>query len=231
MFTAELTHFAAAHLERFGIEYSLAVEGTPAEFASLIRENTKALLFETPTNPLLKVVDIEAMAALARKNGLISIIDNTFASPINQNPLDWGIDVVLHSGTKYLGGHSDLCCGALVSSTKLMSPMMETAVNMGFVLAPQECYLLERSMKTLGLRVRQSNVNGKALCEFLKDHGRVRNVFYPGLSGHPGHETASKQMRGFGGMFSVELDGDGRDAKKVVDALRLFQPCREPGRC
>ncbi|MFH1135162.1 MAG: PLP-dependent aspartate aminotransferase family protein [Pseudomonadota bacterium] len=215
-------HFAAAQLERFGIDYSLVDGGTAADFAAMVRNNTRVLFFETPTNPLLKVVDIGAMAALARARGLISIIDNTFASPINQNPLDWGVDVVLHSGTKYLGGHGDLCCGVLVASNELMASLRDVAINMGFVLAPQECYLLERSLKTLGLRVRQSNVNGQALSEFLSGHGRVRRVNYPGLPTHPGHEIAARQMTGFGGMFSVEFDGDGADALKIVNRLKLF---------
>jgi cystathionine beta-lyase len=153
---------------------------------------------------------------------LVSVIDNTFASPINQNPLDMGIDAVIHSGTKYLGGHSDLCCGAIVTRAELMDKVFEVAVNHGMVLSPYDCYRLERSMKTLGLRVRQHNVNGQALAEFLSAHPRVGQVYYPGLEDHPGHRTAKKQMRGFGGMLSVELDGGQDTAMAVVERLKLF---------
>ncbi len=215
-------HFVASEMSRFNLEFTLVSSDDPADFEAAVQSNTRVVYFETPTNPLLHIVDLDALADLAKRRNLTTVIDNTFATPINQNPLDHGIDVVVHSGTKYLGGHSDLCCGVAASRQELMSRIYETAVNLGGVLGAPECYRLERSLKTLGLRVAQHNRNGQALAEFLQTHPRVRKVYYPGLPDHPGHETARRQMRGFGGMLSVELDGDQDAAFGVVERLELF---------
>ena len=215
-------HFVASEMSRFNLEFTLVSSNEPADFEAAVRDNTKVLYFETPTNPLLHVVDLDALADLAKRRNLTSVIDNTFATPINQNPLDHGIDVVLHSGTKYLGGHSDLCCGVALSRSELMSRIHETSVNLGGVLGAPECYRLERSLMTLGLRMAQHNKNGLALAEFLHGHPGVRKVYYPGLSDHPGYEIAKRQMRGFGGMLSVELDGDQDAALAAVERLELF---------
>ena len=214
-------HFVASEFERFGIELTLVSSQDVKDFDALVRSNTNLLYVETPSNPLLKVVDLQAVAELGRRRNLTTVIDNTFASPINQTPLDLGIDVVIHSGTKYLGGHSDLCCGAVVSGARTMARIAETAINHGSVLGAFECYRLERSLKTLGLRVRQQNQNAMALAEYLSGHPGVLKVNYPGLPGHPGHETAKKQMTGFGGMLSVQLAGSFEDARRVVDRLKL----------
>ncbi|MEW6262630.1 MAG: aminotransferase class I/II-fold pyridoxal phosphate-dependent enzyme [Thermodesulfobacteriota bacterium] len=214
-------HFLS-ELSRLGIEYSLVRSQDVRDFAAAVRENTRLVYFETPTNPLLKVVDLRAMAELGRTKGLLTVIDNTFATPINQRPLDYGIDVAAHSGTKYLGGHSDLCCGVVVTRPDLGDKIAETAINHGVVLGAFECYRLERSLKTLALRVRQQNVNALALAEFLAAHPRVKRVYYPGLPDDPGHETAKRQMSGFGGMFSVEIKGDRETARSVVNRLKLF---------
>ncbi|MEW5723776.1 MAG: aminotransferase class I/II-fold pyridoxal phosphate-dependent enzyme [Thermodesulfobacteriota bacterium] len=215
-------HFVEAEFQRLGLEYTLVGCESVGDFAAAIRDNTRVIYFETPTNPLLKVVDIRALAEMARSRGVITVIDNTFATPINQNPLDLGVDVVVHSGTKYLGGHSDLCCGAVVTRDGLMERVYETAVNHGGVLGAFECYRLERSLKTLGLRVRQQNWNALELARFLENRPGVRRVNYPGLAGHPGHETAKSQMRGFGGMLSVELEDDLPATLAVVGRLQVF---------
>jgi len=203
------THHAALHeLNRYGITYTMVDASDPANFEKAIRKETKVIYIETPSNPLLKITDIRAVAGIAKKHKLISMIDNTFASPINQNPIDLGIDVVTHSGTKYIGGHSDLCCGVMVSSKKLTSQIKGTAVHFGGSLDAQTCYLVERSLKTLALRVHQQNLNALTLARFLDSESKVGSVYYPGLKSHPFYAVAKKQMPGgFGGMLSFELKG------------------------
>lgn len=215
-------HFILSELERYGIDYSIVTADSVDAFVAACRENTRLIYFETPTNPLLTVVDVQAMAEAARRRGILTVVDNTFATPINQNPLALGVDVVIHSGTKYLGGHSDLCCGAIVTRRDLMDKIRGTAVNHGAVLGAFECYLLERSMKTLALRVRQHNQNAQAVAEFLSGHPRVRRVYYPGLPSDRGHEVARRQMSGFGGMLSVDLTGDHASAREAMERLRWF---------
>ena len=215
-------HFATSELQRFGIDVSLVKSEAVSDFEKEVRDHTRLILFETPTNPLLKIVDISQLTAMARDRGLRTIMDNTFASPINQTPLDLGVDVVVHSGTKYLGGHSDLCCGVIVTSREIMEAVREAAINLGVVLGPWECSQLERSIKTLGLRIRQHNKNAQAVAEFLAGHPRVKEVHFPGLGSHPGHGIASKQMSGFGGMVSFEPYGDADTAHRIVDGLQLF---------
>jgi cystathionine beta-lyase len=182
------------------------------------------IFVESPTNPLLDVIDLRALADLVRENNIISIIDNTFATPINQNPLNLGIDISIHSGTKYLNGHSDLCCGAVVTSQELMEQIQDIALNHGGCLDSFSCYLLERGLKTLGLRVERQNKNARKLAEFLNGHEMVERVFYPGLPEHPGFEVTKKQMSGFGGMLSFELEDDLSLAKKFTNNLELIMP-------
>ncbi len=214
-------HFVVSDLPRFHIDTTL-VDGTePEAFERALRPETRLLYLETPSNPLLKILDLRALGELASSRGILTAVDNTFATPVNQNPIELGIDVVIHSGTKYLNGHSDLCCGAVVTRGDLMEKIHHTSVNQGTSLNACDCYQLERSMKTLGLRMRQHNRNGLALAEFLKNHPRVRRVYYPGLPDHPGHEVAAGQMKGFGGMLSVELECDLDAARRVVSRLRL----------
>ncbi len=215
--------FASHHLDRFGVEVTLVPGVGLADFTQAMTTKTKLVYIETPTNPLLKIVDIQAVARMAKDRGALVVIDNTFASPVNQRPLALGVDVVCHSGTKYLGGHSDLCCGVVAANAGLMAQVRETAIRLGAVLGPRECGLLERSLKTLVLRVRQQNRNAQTLAEFLAGHARVDKVHYPGLAGSPGHDVARKQMDGFGGMLSYELKGDQGAARKVVDRLTLFE--------
>jgi cystathionine beta-lyase len=202
-------HAAVTELNRYGMEYTMADVSDLKQFEKSIRKNTKVIYVETPSNPLLKITDLTGIVKLAKKYGIITIIDNTFASPVNQNPLDLGIDIVTHSGTKYIGGHSDLMCGAMVSSKKLTDIIRKSAVNFGGSLDAQTSYLVERSLKTMVLRVQQQNKNAMAIAKFMESEPKIAKVFYPGLKTHPNHAVAKKQMPGgFGGMLSFELKGD-----------------------
>jgi cystathionine beta-lyase len=216
-------HFVTAEFERFGIQYTFTSNQTE-DIANAVRENTKVIYIETPSNPLLLITDIEAVVQIARSKTILTIIDNTFASPINQNPLDLGIDIVAHSGTKYLGGHSDICCGAVLSSKPLIEKIRVSACNFGGSLNAITCYLLERSLKTLGIRLEKQNKNANAVAEYLQNHPRIKAVYYPGLESHPGYEIAKKQMRAFGAMLSFELDDKAGDAKQFQKRLRMITP-------
>lgn len=215
------THHAAVNeLNRYGISYSLVDAGDPKNFERAITKATKVIYIESPSNPLLKITDIKAVAAIAKKHKLVTMIDNTFASPVNQNPIDLGIDVVLHSGTKYIGGHSDMMCGIMVSSKKLTEQIKASAMHFGGMLDANACYLVERSLKTMVLRVRQQNKSAMTLAEFLEKEPRIGKVYYPGLKKHPGHAIAKKQMTGgFGGMMSFEVKGD---PDKFMRKLKLI---------
>jgi cystathionine beta-lyase len=192
---------------RLGIGHSFT-SGTPEDIRRLVRPETRLLFLESPTNPLLRVVDLAAVATVAREHGIVCAIDNTFATPILQNPLALGFDLVMHSGTKYLGGHSDLCCGAVLGSETLVERIRGHAVMHGGSLNAQDCYLLERSLKTLELRVRRQSDNALHIAEALRDTAGIERVYYPGLTSHPGHAIAKRQMSGFGGMLSFELAAD-----------------------
>ena len=216
------THlFATQWFAHLGIDASF----TPTNAQGVIdavTEKTKVIVIESPTNPLLAVVDIEKIAQYARSKGIITIIDNTFASPVNQNPVDLGIDIVVHSGTKYLGGHSDLCCGMVACSHEKMEKILGLARVLGPSLDPRICYLLERSMKTLGLRVNAQTRNAGQVAQFLSAHPDVAKVYYPGLEDFEGHGIAKKQMHGFGAMLSFELRDI--DPAAFVDALEVISP-------
>jgi len=197
-------------LPRYGMDYTLVDGSDPNNFEKAIKKNTRIIYIETPSNPTLKITNIKEVANIAKKHGLITIIDNTFASPVNQNPIDLGIDIVTHSGTKYIGGHSDICCGFAVGSKELMNKTLESAIHFGGSLDAQTCWLVERSLKTLVLRVRQQNENALSIARSLEADTRVSKVYYPGLSSHPEHSLAKAQMPGgFGGMLSFELKDDG----------------------
>ena len=183
---------------------------------------TRMIYVESPSNPLLTIVDLAAVAAFAKPRGIMTIIDNTFASPILQNPLVLGFDLVMHSGTKYLGGHSDLCCGTVNGSAELIAKVRDHAIAYGGCLNAQDCYLLERSLKTLALRVERQSSNAAIIAGYLDENEHVKRVYYPGLINHPGFEEASRQMRGFGGMVTVELKGGHEAAKRFVQSLRIF---------
>ncbi len=196
---------------------------SPEAIEEAIVRDTKMIFIETPTNPLVNIIDIRAVAEVAKRNDCISVIDNTFATPIHQNPIEHGIDVVVHSGTKYLGGHSDLSCGAAVTSSDLASEIRNTALNFGGNVNALTCYLLERSLKTMAIRVRQQTENAFSLAKFLVDQPFVRKVHYPGLPDHPGHAVAKEQMSGFGAMLSFELD-PGMSAHGYMKKLKLIRP-------
>ncbi len=216
------THHAIVHeLPRFGIEYTFVDGGSPKNFENAIRKETRVIYIETPSNPTLKITNIKAVAEIAKKHGLISIIDNTFASPVNQNPIDLGIDISTHSGTKYIGGHSDICCGAAMGSKAMIKQIWDSAIHFGGSLEAQTCWLVERSLKTIVLRVRQQNQNALMVANFLKSDSRVRKVYYPGLPDHPDHAVAKAQMTGgFGGMLSFEVK---ENAAKFLDRLQLVR--------
>jgi cystathionine beta-lyase len=222
-------HLIVNEMPKFGIEYSFVDGYDATSFAEAVGARTKMIFIETPSNPLLKIVDIRAVARLAREKKLITVIDNTFASPINQNPIRLGIDVVVHSGTKYLGGHSDLSCGAVIGSMPLLGKIRETALNLGGNLNAQTCYLLERSLKTLALRVKQQNANALQLAQWLETQAAVTRVYYPGLVSHPGHEMARSQMSGFGGMLSFDLNPGLVEPERFLQNLRVARKAMSLG--
>jgi len=221
-------HFAGAEFDRFGIKYSFA-SGTVAEIENAVRENTKVIYIETPSNPLLVITDIEAVAQLAKSKDILTAIDNTFASPINQNPLDFGIDIVIHSGTKYIGGHSDICCGAVLATEALIGKIKASAANLGGSLNAITCYLIERSLKTLGVRVEKQNKNALTIARHMQTNSLIKKVNYPGLENHPGFDIAKKQMRAFGGMLSFELDDQKVDPHGFLRKLNLIRPALSLG--
>lgn len=190
---------------KYGIEFTF-IEGTGlADFEDAIRPNTRVLYLETPSNPLLTLTDLQALGTLGRSRRLTTLIDNTFASPINQNPADYGIDIIIHSATKYMGGHSDICAGAVAASSVHIDRIFQLAKNLGGSLSDYTVWLLERSIKTMGLRVRAQNENALELARYLDEHPDIQKVYYPGLPSHPNHDIAKAQMHGFGGMLSFEL--------------------------
>lgn len=208
---------------KYGIHYSFT-EGWHADaFEAQIKENTKVIYIETPSNPLLTITDLEAVAAIAKKHGIITLIDNTFASPVNQNPIDFGIDVVIHSATKYMGGHSDICAGAVASTAENIERIFHLAKNFGGSLSDYTVWLLERSMKTMGIRVRAQNENALEMAYFLDELTDIEKVYYPGLPTHPEYDLAKKQMKGFGGMLSFELK-ENLDSSKFQKVLNLIKP-------
>jgi cystathionine beta-lyase len=221
-------HFATAEFDRFGIEYSF-VTGTIAEIEKAVCDRTRVIYIETPSNPLLFITDIEAVVQLAKSNNILTVIDNTFATPINQNPLDFGLDVVTHSGTKYIGGHSDICCGAALASKELIARVKTSAANFGGSLNAMTCYLIERSLKTLGIRIEKQNTNALQIARHLQANPLIQKVYYPGLEDHPGHDIARKQMKNFGGMLSFELDAHKMDPYRFLKKLKLITPALSLG--
>jgi cystathionine gamma-lyase / homocysteine desulfhydrase len=209
-------------LNRFGIEYSFVDTTHLDHIKSEIRSNTKALFLESPTNPLLKITDISATTNLAKKHELLTIVDNTFATPYFQNPLELGADIVLHSATKYLGGHSDVVAGlVVVNNDKLARELHFIQNSTGGILGPQDSWLLLRGIKTLGVRMEEHESNTKEIVSFLGSQPAVKKVFYPGLETHPQHEIAKKQARGFGGMVSFDV-GSEKSTDHLLSRLNYF---------
>ncbi|HHC78889.1 MAG TPA: PLP-dependent transferase [Flavobacteriia bacterium] len=216
-------NFVVEEFEKMGIAYSFTDGVGVGDFEAKIQSNTKVIYIETPSNPLLTITDIKGVADLAKKYNLVSMIDNTFASPINQTPLDFGIDISIHSATKYLGGHSDILAGAVAGNDEHISKIFHKGKNLGGNLSHFISYLLERSIKTLALRVEKHNTNAQAIAEYLDNHSEIAKVYYPGLKNHVGHDIAKEQMNGFGGMLSFELN-KGHDAVVFQQQLQLIKP-------
>jgi len=216
-------NFATTQLAKYGISHSFTKGWAAEDFEREVRPNTKVIYLETPSNPLLTITDLRAVAKVAKNNGILTMIDNTFASPINQNPADFDIDIILHSATKYMGGHSDICAGAVAASKVHIQSLWESSICFGGSLSDQTVWLLERSLKTMGLRVKQQSQNAQQMAEFLDRNDDVDAVYYPGLPSHPEHDLAKSQMHGFGGMLSFELK-EGMDTSQFMKALKLIKP-------
>jgi cystathionine beta-lyase/cystathionine gamma-synthase len=214
--------FFSQWLPRVGIETTFVDTIDLEQHARAIRANTRMLYLESPTNPTLRVVDVKKAAVLAMQHGLISMIDSTFATPINQRPAEYGIDLVMHSGTKYLSGHADLTCGVVCGGKELMDQLWETRTTLGNCMDPHAAWMLIRGLKTLAVRVGRQNENALRVAEFLEQHGKVRRVHYPFLKSHAQHAIAREQMTGGGGMVTFEVEGTGEDARRVSEAMRLF---------
>jgi cystathionine gamma-synthase len=212
---------ATGFLKRHDVECTQVPAGDYEALEAAIRPNTRLIFSESPTNPRLRVTDLPRMVALARQNGLLTIIDSTFATPINQCPLTFGADLVIHSATKYLGGHNDLLAGAVIGSEALINELRQTQALVGAICDPNTAYMLLRGLKTLKLRVTHQNQSGLKVAYFLEKHSRVRRVHYPGLPNHPDHAIACEQMGGFGGVVSFELDADLETTGRFIDALKL----------
>jgi cystathionine gamma-lyase / homocysteine desulfhydrase len=209
-------------LNRFGIESTFVDTSNFDTINSAIKENTKAIFLETPTNPLLKITDIEGVVNVAKEHGLLTIVDNTFSTPYWQTPIDLGVDIVLHSATKYIGGHSDVVAGlVVVNNQKLADDLHFVQNSTGGVLGPQDSWLLIRGIKTLGIRMEEIESNTAKIVQFLNEHSAVKKVYYPGLATHPNHEISKKQARGFGGMVSFDV-GSEENAEKILKKVKYF---------
>ncbi len=208
-------------LRRFGVEVSTAPAGDYARIEEAVRSNTRLIFSESPTNPYNRVLDLEKLVAVARRKRVKTIIDSTFATPINQRPIEFGVDLVIHSATKYLGGHNDLLAGAVVGSRALVSGIRDLQGVTGAVPDPFSAYLLIRGVKTLALRVARQNDNAERIAAFLDAHPKIAHVHYPSLPSHPEHEIARRQMSGFGGVVAFEVNGDIDATSRLIDACRI----------
>ena len=216
-------NFIKREFPKYGIEFSFAKGLDSSDFEVEIKSNTKGLYVETPSNPTLKITNLREISRLAKSKSLWTMIDNTFASPVNQKPIAHGIDIVIHSATKYLGGHSDISAGVVLSKKSIIENVFESAKNLGGNLSEYTVWLLERSIKTLYLRVQAQNNNALLLSKFLQEQDWTEQVYYPGLEDHAGHYVAKEQMSGFGGMLSFDL-APNLDAKKFLLGLELVKP-------
>ena len=223
--------FLSEIMSRWGLEIEPVAMENPKRVEASIKPNTKLLWVETPSNPLLLITDIGAIAEIAKKHDCLLAVDNTWPSPINTRPIEHGADLVMHSSTKYLGGHSDILGGVIVArkDCEQFEGIRQVQRMAGAVPSPADCWLMVRSIKTLTHRVKAHNENALKVAEFLDDHAGVRAVYYPGLKNHKGHDVAKKQMTGFGGMLSFEVEGDRNDALKVVNGSELIIPATSLG--
>jgi methionine-gamma-lyase len=218
---AGVTSWMLNLMPRFGVESTIVDQTDPHAFEAAFRPNTTLVLLETPSNPRLEVTDLQAVTAIARRHGALTLCDNTFATPINQRPRDHGVDLVWHSATKYLGGHADLMAGAILGDEATIERLWDTAQTAGAVLSPFNAWLLLRGLRTLELRVERHNRNAQALAEHLAQHPKIAAVHYPGLPAHPGHATAKRQMSGYGGVLSFELHDGYEAADAFIANLKL----------
>jgi cystathionine beta-lyase/cystathionine gamma-synthase len=217
-----VTKFFTQWLPKLGIETTFVDTTSYQEHGRAIRPNTKLLYLESPTNPTLRVVDLKAAADLAKQHGLISMIDGTFGTPINQHPADYGIDLIMHSGTKYLSGHTDLICGVVAGPGNLIERIHGTRTTLGNCMDPHASWMLARGLKTLAVRVARQNENALQVAQFLEQHAKVRRVHYPFLKSHLQYEVAKEQMSGGGGIVTFEVKGSGEDACRASESMRLF---------
>ncbi len=214
--------FCLSFLKRLGIETTIVPMGDyDALEAAIIPKQTRFIISESPTNPYLRVVDLERVANIAKRNKVRTIIDSTFATPVNQRPVEYGIDYVVHSATKYLGGHHDVLAGVVTGRKDRIAALRDARGVLGGVVDPQNAYLLERGLKTLGLRVAQQNITAMAAAEFLENHPKIERVWYPGLPSHPDYAVACRQMSAFGGVVSFEVRGNLEDTSRFIDALDI----------
>ncbi|RMG71993.1 MAG: PLP-dependent transferase [Chloroflexi bacterium] len=214
--------FCQTFLARFGIETTVVLNGDyEALESAIIPRKTRFIISESPTNPYLRIADLDRIAHLGKKYRCLTLIDSTFATPINQRPIEWGIDFVLHSATKYLSGHNDLLAGSVSGRADRIKALKDARGVLGGVVDPQSAYLLERGIKTLGVRVRQQNQTAMAVAKFLEGHPKIERVWYPGLESHPDYEIAVQQMNGFGGVVSFEVYGDLQTTARFIDALQI----------
>jgi len=216
------TQLVGSVLARFGVEATIVDQTDPAAFESAVRPETRLILLESPSNPLLQLTDLAAVAAIARQRGIRTLADNTFATPINQRPLDLGVDMVVHSATKFLGGHHDLLAGVLAGPGDAIARAWEMSIVLGGNLGAFEAWLLLRGLRTLGLRVERQNATALAVAQHLERHPAVARVHYPGLASHPQHALAARQMRGGGGVLSVVLREGAQAAQRFMQGTRLF---------
>jgi cystathionine beta-lyase/cystathionine gamma-synthase len=216
-------HLLGELLTKFGIRPRFVSLEELSKPDAMLSDTTRLVWFESPINPTLRCVDVAAVGRACRARGVISVVDNTFASPINQQPLALGIDLVMHSATKYLNGHSDVTAGALAGPSRLIDPILDARKRLGTVLDPYAAYALGRGLKTLSVRMERHNANAMAIARWLAQDRRVQTVYYPGLEQHPDHAIAAKQMRGFGGMVCVDVGGGYERAARFFDRLQVFK--------
>jgi cystathionine beta-lyase/cystathionine gamma-synthase len=216
------THqFLTRDLNGFGVEFDFIDGNDRDDWKAKLRPNTKAILVETMTNPLLEIADLKGIVAFAQSHELITLVDNTFASPVNFRPAEWGFDLSLHSGTKYLNGHSDIVAGAVIGKQDLIKQITHKLNHLGGTLDPHACFLLHRGLKTLALRMQFQNASALQIAHFLQEHPAVKRVYYPGLETHPQHTRARDWFDGFGGMLSFELKGSVEQAQQLMEKLEL----------
>jgi cystathionine gamma-synthase len=213
--------FASTFLPRWGVETTLVPVDDLDALAAAVRPTTRLIFTETPTNPYLRIADLARIAEIAQAQGILTAVDSTFATPINMQPLALGIDLVIHSATKYLGGHNDVLAGAVIGAHRLLSKIEETRGVLGGIGSPHDAYLLLRGLKTLTLRVHRQNENGMRVAQFLEQHPAIERVYYPGLPSHPDYATAQRQMTGFGGVVSFEVAGGKETTSRFIDRLKV----------